>query len=55
MPEEHGQLTNYTLSKEMVFNVLLQELYDQEPDDPLYIEPTSLTMEGNPRHNISFR
>ncbi|XP_053363970.1 TPA-induced transmembrane protein [Clarias gariepinus] len=45
MPEEHGQLTNYTLSKEMVFNVLLQELYDQEPDDPLYIEPTSLTME----------
>ncbi|KAB5550464.1 hypothetical protein PHYPO_G00054030 [Pangasianodon hypophthalmus] len=45
MPEEHKQLILYTLSKEMVYHVLLQELFDQDTGDPLYIEPSSLTME----------
>ncbi|MCJ8740203.1 hypothetical protein PDJAM_G00056090 [Pangasius djambal] len=45
MPEEHKQIVLYTLSKEMVHHVLLQELFDQDTGDPLYIEPSSLTME----------
>lgn len=45
MPEEHKQIIRYTLSKEMVYHVLLQQLYDQDAGDSLYIEPTSLTME----------
>ncbi|KAJ8405883.1 hypothetical protein AAFF_G00313200 [Aldrovandia affinis] len=50
MPLEHGQLVHYTLSKEMVLNVLLQQLYDQEPHpwDPLYIDPAFVSLEvGN--------
>ncbi|KAF4086155.1 hypothetical protein AMELA_G00103380 [Ameiurus melas] len=49
MPEEHKQILQYTLSKEMVYGVLLQQLYDQDAGDPLYIEPTSLTMEVGPK------
>ncbi|KAG7321781.1 hypothetical protein KOW79_014639 [Hemibagrus wyckioides] len=45
MPKEHQQIIQYTLSKEMVYSVLLQQLLDEEPGDPLYIEPSSLTME----------
>ncbi|KAK3531292.1 hypothetical protein QTP70_016264 [Hemibagrus guttatus] len=45
MPEEHQEIIRYTLSKEMVYNVLQQQLLDEEPGDPLYIEPSSLTME----------
>ncbi|TSN57757.1 Guanylyl cyclase-activating protein 1 [Bagarius yarrelli] len=45
MPKEHSELIRYTLSKEMVYSVLLQQLYDEEPEEPLYIEPSSLTME----------
>lgn len=51
MPEEHKQIIRYTLSKEMVYHVLLQQLYDQDAGDSLYIEPTSLTMEGKHRRN----
>lgn len=46
MPKEHQQIIEYTLSKEMVYSVLLQQLLDEEPGDPLYIEPSSLTVEG---------
>ncbi|XP_051535611.1 TPA-induced transmembrane protein isoform X1 [Myxocyprinus asiaticus] len=48
MPSEHEQLVQYTLSREMVRNVLLQNFYDQSPDtgDSFYIIPTSLRMEG---------
>lgn len=47
MPTEHQQIVEYTLSKEMVYSVLLQQLSDEEPGvDPLYIDLTSLTMEG---------
>lgn len=53
MPEEHQQIIGYTLSKEMVYHVLLQQLFDQDTGDPLYIEPNSLTMEGNHRHNLT--
>ncbi|KAJ0063971.1 hypothetical protein NL108_014493 [Boleophthalmus pectinirostris] len=48
MPEEEegGQLEHFTLSKEMVYNVLRQFLYDQEldPSDHMYIETTSLNI-----------
>lgn len=44
--EEKDQLGNFTLSREMVFNVFRQFLYDQEagPAQPLYIAPDSLRM-----------
>ncbi|KAF7700156.1 uncharacterized protein LOC124395044 [Silurus meridionalis] len=45
MPEEHKLLKEFTLSKEMVYNVLLQQIYDQDINEPLRIVPTSLTME----------
>ncbi|KAK2831519.1 hypothetical protein Q7C36_016605 [Tachysurus vachellii] len=46
MPTEHQQIIEYTLSKEMVYSVLLQQLSDVDPGlDPLYIDPTSLMME----------
>ncbi|XP_060800141.1 TPA-induced transmembrane protein isoform X2 [Neoarius graeffei] len=45
IPKEHEQLIRYTLSKELVYSVLLQQLFDQDTGDPLYIEPSSLTME----------
>lgn len=47
LPEEElDQLRNFTLSREMVFNVFRQFLYDQELDetDPMYIDPPSLKM-----------
>lgn len=47
MPEEqHYQLRNITLSREMVYNVFRQFLYDQEPDESgqMYIDPVSLSM-----------
>ncbi|XP_051719884.1 TPA-induced transmembrane protein isoform X1 [Ctenopharyngodon idella] len=44
MPSEHEELLRYTLSLKMVKNVLLQHLYDQDTEDPLYIIPTSLSM-----------
>ncbi|XP_023261642.1 TPA-induced transmembrane protein [Seriola lalandi dorsalis] len=47
MPEEQqDQLRNFTLSREMVYNVFRQFLYDQEPDSSelLYIDPLSLNM-----------
>ncbi|KAL4647722.1 TPA-induced transmembrane protein isoform X2 [Arapaima gigas] len=50
LPPEHDKLLRYTVSREMVFNVLRQHLYDQDPDpqDLLYIDPSSLQMEvGN--------
>lgn len=52
MPEEHKQIQTYILSKEVVYSVLLQQLSDQDIGDPLYIEPSSLTMEGNHRYNL---
>lgn len=53
MPEEHKQLILYTLSKEVVYHVLLQQLFDEDTGDTLYIEPSSLTVEGNHRRNLS--
>ncbi|KAG7471177.1 hypothetical protein MATL_G00121650 [Megalops atlanticus] len=50
IPQKHSQLVRYTLSREMVYNVLRQHLYDQGPDpeEPLYIDPASAYMEvGN--------
>ncbi|XP_073347028.1 TPA-induced transmembrane protein homolog [Pagrus major] len=47
MPEEgQDQLRNFTLSREMVYNVFRQFLYDQEPNEsePMYIDPVSLKM-----------
>ncbi|XP_038548779.1 TPA-induced transmembrane protein homolog [Micropterus salmoides] len=47
MPEEQqDQLRNFTLSREMVYNVFRQFLYDQQPDDSgqMYIDPVSLKM-----------
>ncbi|XP_023118542.2 TPA-induced transmembrane protein homolog isoform X1 [Amphiprion ocellaris] len=50
LPEEQqDQLRNFTLSREMVYNVFRQFLYDQEPDEsaesgPMYIDPVSLKM-----------
>nr|XP_040049256.1 TPA-induced transmembrane protein homolog [Gasterosteus aculeatus aculeatus] len=47
MPEEQqDQLRNVTLSREMVYNVFRQFLYDLESEDsgPMYIEPVSLHM-----------
>lgn len=44
--EEKDWLRNFTLSREMVFNIFRQFLYDQEADpaQPLYIAPDSLRM-----------
>lgn len=43
--DEQDQLRNFTLSREMVYNVLRQFLYDQEAEESgLYIDPGSLTM-----------
>ncbi|KAM3615813.1 uncharacterized protein V6R79_008222 [Siganus canaliculatus] len=45
VPEEkQDELRNFTVSREMVYNVLRQFLYDQTPDesDPMYIDPVSL-------------
>ncbi|XP_063350297.1 TPA-induced transmembrane protein [Pelmatolapia mariae] len=46
MPEEEkDQLRNFTLSREMVYNVFRQFLYDQESEsDPMFIDPDSLKM-----------
>ncbi|XP_029923028.1 TPA-induced transmembrane protein [Myripristis murdjan] len=46
MPADHDQLEKFTLSREVVFNVLRQFLYDQETEEtePMYIDPVSLTM-----------
>ncbi|KAK7882926.1 hypothetical protein WMY93_029100 [Mugilogobius chulae] len=44
--KEEGELTHFTLSREMVYNVFKQFLYDQAVEDShrIYIEPASLTM-----------
>ncbi|XP_030007185.1 TPA-induced transmembrane protein [Sphaeramia orbicularis] len=44
--DEQDQLRNFTLSREMVYNVLRQFLYDQEAEESelMYIDPGSLTM-----------
>ncbi|XP_068173600.1 TPA-induced transmembrane protein homolog [Antennarius striatus] len=47
MPEDQqDQLRNFTLSREMVFNVFRQFLYDQDTDEsePMFIDPGSLNM-----------
>lgn len=47
MPDEQrDRLRNITLSREMVYNVFRQFLYDQEPDESeqMYIDPVSLHM-----------
>ncbi|TNN68661.1 TPA-induced transmembrane protein [Liparis tanakae] len=47
MPEEQqDQLSNVTLSREMVYNVFRQFLHDQEADESgqMYVEPASLNM-----------
>lgn len=50
LPEEQqDQLRNFTLSREMVYNVFRQFLHDQEDDEsaesgPMYIDPVSLKM-----------
>ncbi|XP_044059137.1 TPA-induced transmembrane protein homolog [Siniperca chuatsi] len=47
MPEEQqDRLRNFTLSREMVYNVFRQFLYDQELDESgrMYIDPVSLNM-----------
>ncbi|XP_056121963.1 TPA-induced transmembrane protein [Rhinichthys klamathensis goyatoka] len=45
MPSDHEELVRYTLSLKMVKNVLFQHLYDQDPGDPFYIIPSTLSME----------
>lgn len=45
IPEEDKQLARYTLSREVVYYVLLQNLLDQDTEDQLYIEPSSLSLE----------
>lgn len=46
IPSENEQLVRYTLSREMVKNVLFQHFYDQDPaGNSLYVKPTSLSME----------
>ncbi|KAJ8256666.1 hypothetical protein COCON_G00188180 [Conger conger] len=49
MPLDHEQLLHFTLSREMVYNVLRQHLYDLEPgSDLLYIDPSAIHMQvGN--------
>ncbi|XP_057694986.1 TPA-induced transmembrane protein homolog isoform X2 [Corythoichthys intestinalis] len=45
--EQEELLSNFTLSREMVYNVLRQYLYDQRHDDTLsslYIDPVSLKL-----------
>ncbi|CAL9683833.1 unnamed protein product [Knipowitschia caucasica] len=44
--EEGGQLSRYTLSRELLYNVLRQFLYEQEvgPSHHMYILPSSLNM-----------
>ncbi|KAM7412738.1 hypothetical protein PAMA_020220 [Pampus argenteus] len=42
-PDQQDQLRNFTLSREMVYNVFRQFLYDQEKNE-LYIDPVSLNM-----------
>lgn len=47
MPKQHDELNRFILSREMVYNVLRQHLYDQEPEElgRLYIDPATLEME----------
>lgn len=47
MPRDNEQLQRFTLSREVVFNVLRQHLYDQSPEEEgtLYIDPALLEME----------
>ncbi|CAL8351748.1 unnamed protein product [Lota lota] len=44
--EDQEQLQRFTVSREVVYNVLRQSLYDQDtnPPGPLYIDPSSLQM-----------
>ncbi|XP_063763236.1 TPA-induced transmembrane protein homolog isoform X2 [Eleginops maclovinus] len=44
--KQQDQLRNVTLSREMVYNVFRQFLYDQEPDESgyIFIDPVSLKM-----------
>ncbi|XP_035390248.1 TPA-induced transmembrane protein isoform X3 [Electrophorus electricus] len=50
MPEEHTQLVRYTLSREVVYSVFLQQLLEQHGEDPLYIQPSSLSMRVRKQH-----
>lgn len=44
---EKDQLTRFTLSRDMIYNILRQFLYDQEDtSDRMYVEPASLKMWG---------
>lgn len=54
IPSENEKLVRYTLSLEMVKSVLLQHIYDQDPDagDHLYVIPRSLSMEVWTRRRI---
>ncbi|XP_031647159.1 TPA-induced transmembrane protein isoform X4 [Oncorhynchus kisutch] len=47
MPLNNTELEQFTLSREMVYNVFRQSLYDQDPElnHPLYIHPASLDMQ----------
>lgn len=47
MPRNNTELEQFTLSREMVYNVFRQSLYDQDPElnHPLYIHPASLDMQ----------
>uniref|UniRef100_A0AAY4CCR1 Uncharacterized protein n=1 Tax=Denticeps clupeoides TaxID=299321 RepID=A0AAY4CCR1_9TELE len=52
MPVDSARLVNFTLSLEMVSNVLLQHLYDRgfEEADRLKLDPASLSMEDLLKH-----
>ncbi|XP_007236788.3 TPA-induced transmembrane protein [Astyanax mexicanus] len=45
MPEENKQLKRYILSREMVYSVLLQNLFELDTEDQPYIVLSSLSME----------
>ncbi|XP_068601569.1 TPA-induced transmembrane protein [Brachionichthys hirsutus] len=44
--DQQEELRNFTLSREMVYNVFRQFLYDQDTDEsgPMFIDPVSLNM-----------
>ncbi|XP_045560095.1 capZ-interacting protein isoform X5 [Salmo salar] len=58
MPLNNAELEQFTLSREMVYNVFRQSLYDQDPElnHPLYIHPASLDMQvtGESRSDVLY-
>uniref|UniRef100_A0A673WLG4 SEA domain-containing protein n=1 Tax=Salmo trutta TaxID=8032 RepID=A0A673WLG4_SALTR len=58
MPLNNAELEQFTLSREMVYNVFRQSLYDQDPElnHPLYIHPASLDMQvtGESRSGVLY-